>query len=169
MYWAVMRRMGRSDGSFLTGHMWLIRVGPHRAPDTLKMNAAPPELFHIISVLNGGAERQNTWETEDRWETQIYIWIWTNVAGRRKSEVLTWMSRSRSLTPYQLKREAARVADPDLWPICGSSTKWTCPAQILITHHHHSLEPWGDAANSITFINTGKKTKSLSSNTQYLQ
>lgn len=59
MYWAVMRRMGRSDGSFLTGHMWLIRIGPHIAPDTLKMTAAPQELSNIISVLLGEAERQN--------------------------------------------------------------------------------------------------------------
>lgn len=51
MYWVVMRRMGRSDGSFLTGHMWLIRIEPHKAPDTLKMTTAPQELFHVISVL----------------------------------------------------------------------------------------------------------------------
>lgn len=53
-----MRRMGRSDGSFLTGHMWLIRVGPHRAPDTLKMTTAPRELLYVISVLLGEADKQ---------------------------------------------------------------------------------------------------------------
>lgn len=58
MYWVVMRRMGRSDGSFLTGHMWLIRIGPHRAPDTLKMTTAPQELFYVIPVLLGKAKRQ---------------------------------------------------------------------------------------------------------------
>ncbi len=58
MYWVVMRRMGRSDGSFLTGHMWLIRIGPHRAPDTLKMTTAPQELFYVISVLLGEAEER---------------------------------------------------------------------------------------------------------------
>lgn len=57
MYWVVMRRMGRSDGSFLTGHMWLIRVGPHGAPDTLKMTTAPQELLYVISVL-GEADKQ---------------------------------------------------------------------------------------------------------------
>lgn len=46
-----MRRLGRSDGSFLTGHMWLIRIGPHGAPDTLKKTTAPQELFYVISVL----------------------------------------------------------------------------------------------------------------------
>lgn len=58
MYWLVMRRMGRSDGSFLTGHMWLIRIGPHGAPDTLKMTTAPQELLYVISALVGGAEKQ---------------------------------------------------------------------------------------------------------------
>lgn len=36
---------------FLTGHMWLIRVGPYRAPDTLKMTTALQELFYVIFVL----------------------------------------------------------------------------------------------------------------------
>lgn len=49
--------MGRSDGSFLTGHMWLIRIGPHRAPDTLKMTIAPQELLYVISALVGGADK----------------------------------------------------------------------------------------------------------------
>lgn len=60
MYWVVMRRMGRSDGSFLTGHMWLIRVGPHRAPDTLKMTTAPKEFFYVIPVfIRQGRERRD--------------------------------------------------------------------------------------------------------------
>lgn len=45
MYWVVMRGMGRSDGSSLTGHMWLIRIGPHKAPDTLKMIFCTPRII----------------------------------------------------------------------------------------------------------------------------
>lgn len=57
MYWVVMRRMGRSDGSFLTGHMWLIRIGPHKAPDTLKISAILQNYFSIISVLLAMTQR----------------------------------------------------------------------------------------------------------------
>lgn len=57
MYWAVMRQIDRSDGFVLTGHMWLIRTGPHRAPDTLKMTTAPQELLHVIYVFKGTGQR----------------------------------------------------------------------------------------------------------------
>lgn len=64
MYWVVMRRMGRSDGSFLTGHMWLIRIGPHGAPDTLKMTGAPRELLYVIAVWRGQANKQGKEERQ---------------------------------------------------------------------------------------------------------
>lgn len=64
MYWVVMRRMGRSDGSFLTGHMWLIRIGPHGAPDTLKMMSRTPRIIrcHLSATRSGptnGSERKD--------------------------------------------------------------------------------------------------------------
>lgn len=57
MYWVVMRQIDRSDGSVLTGHMWLIRAGPHRAPDTLKTTPAPRELLYVIYVFKGIGQR----------------------------------------------------------------------------------------------------------------
>lgn len=66
MYWAVMRQIDRSDGSVLTGHMWLIRTGPHWAPDTLKMTTAPRELLHVIYVFKGIGQR----DKDDRRETR---------------------------------------------------------------------------------------------------
>lgn len=64
MYWVVMRRVGRSDGSFLTGHMWLIRIGPHGTPDTLKMMSRTPRIIrcHLGATRSGptnGSERKD--------------------------------------------------------------------------------------------------------------
>lgn len=62
MYWVVMRRLGRSDGSFfLNGHMWLIRTRPRRAPDTPKMTRGPQLLFYVIFVF-AAAQREKDGE-----------------------------------------------------------------------------------------------------------
>lgn len=66
MYWVVMRQIDRSDGSVLTGHMWLIRAGPHRAPDTLKTTPAPRELLNVIYVFIGTGQRDKGVRTETR-------------------------------------------------------------------------------------------------------
>lgn len=51
---------------FLTGHMWLIRVGPHGAPDTLKMTTAPQEILYAIFVLfQEKAQRDGSVERKD--------------------------------------------------------------------------------------------------------
>lgn len=50
---------------FLTGHMWLIRVRPHSAPDTPKMTAAPRELLYVIYVFREKNKEMRS-ETETR-------------------------------------------------------------------------------------------------------
>lgn len=62
---------------FLTGHMWLIRVGPHRAPDTLKMTTAPQELFYVIFVLfreKSGAKRELRGEVKIQTRSHLLEW-----------------------------------------------------------------------------------------------
>lgn len=79
MYWVVMRRMGRSDGSFLTGHMWLIRIRPHKAPDTPTKITAPLVLF-MSSVFYWAPHRGRRCEKRRRYKrTKVLIWsepIW---------------------------------------------------------------------------------------------